>query len=193
MNKTYKIQLPHNKEAQNIRTNIKDGTIEVSVELNEKWEPRDGEIVAWRKTQDQNKWAISVYKEKNRGYCHLFTSGIVGFDRTNTLDIGEIHPATATEKQLLFDALAKEGKMWDAKKKQVVDLPRWRAENGEDYVCIMISRDKIEIYRYNNTKNYCACSLETNQDLECNCFKTYEAAEKVAEQIREIFKNSKAE
>ena len=55
MNKTYKIQLPRNKEAQNIKTNIKDGTIEVSVELNEKWEPRDGEIVAWRKTQNQNK------------------------------------------------------------------------------------------------------------------------------------------
>lgn len=44
MNKTYKIQLPRSKEAQNIRTNIKDGTIEVEVELNEKWEPRDGEI-----------------------------------------------------------------------------------------------------------------------------------------------------
>lgn len=34
MNKTYKIQLPRNKEAYNIKTNIKDGTIEVEVELN---------------------------------------------------------------------------------------------------------------------------------------------------------------
>ena len=29
MNKTYKIMLPRNKEAQNVKTNIKDGTIEV--------------------------------------------------------------------------------------------------------------------------------------------------------------------
>lgn len=33
-----------------------------------------------------------------------------------------IHLATDSEKQQLFDALAKEGKAWDAEKKQVVDL-----------------------------------------------------------------------
>ena len=33
-----------------------------------------------------------------------------------------IHLATDEEKQQLFDALAKEGKAWDAEKKQIVDL-----------------------------------------------------------------------
>ena len=33
-----------------------------------------------------------------------------------------IHLATEEEKQQLFDALAKEGKAWDAEKKEVVDL-----------------------------------------------------------------------
>lgn len=34
--------------------------------------------------------------------------------------------ATEEEKKELFDALAKEGKAWDSKKKQVVDLkPKW--------------------------------------------------------------------
>lgn len=33
-----------------------------------------------------------------------------------------IHPATKEEKQQLFDALAKEGKTWDAEKKEVIDL-----------------------------------------------------------------------
>ena len=38
----------------------------------------------------------------------------------------QIRYATEKEKQQLFDALAKEGKAWDAKKKQVVDLkPKW--------------------------------------------------------------------
>lgn len=185
MKKTYKIQLPRNKEAQNIRTNIKNGTIEVSVELSEKWEPRDGEIVAWRKTQNQNKWAISVYKEKERGYCHLFTSGIVGFDRTTTLEIGEIRPATDSEKQLLFDALAKEGKMWDAERKQVVDLPRWRAKKGEIYYVLTPSCDVDTVIETGK--------LDDNRYNSGNYFKTEKAAEKVAEQIRKIFKNSKAE
>lgn len=33
-----------------------------------------------------------------------------------------IHLATEEEKQQLFDALSKEGKAWDAEKKQIVDL-----------------------------------------------------------------------
>lgn len=33
-----------------------------------------------------------------------------------------LRPATDSEKQQLFDALAKEGKAWDAEKKQIVDL-----------------------------------------------------------------------
>lgn len=188
MNKTYKIQLPRNREAQNIRTNIKDGTIEVEVELKEKWEPRDGEIVAWRKTQDQNKWAISVYKEKERGYCHLFTSGIVGFDRTTPLEIGEIRPATNSEKQLLFDALAKEGKMWDAQKKAVVDLPRWRADKNEYYFFIYWNPSP-QVARATDNRLDC----DNRRHNMGNYFKTREAAEKVAEQIREILKNSKAE
>lgn len=53
MNKTYKIQLPRNKEAQNIRTNIKDGTIEVEVELKEKWGRGMGRYaIAAQKMQD---------------------------------------------------------------------------------------------------------------------------------------------
>lgn len=44
----------------------------------------------------------------------------------NVLDTGirerNIHLATEEEKQRLFDALAKEGKAWDAEKKQIVDL-----------------------------------------------------------------------
>lgn len=35
-----------------------------------------------------------------------------------------IHLATDSEKQQLFDALAKKGKAWDAEKKQIVDLPK---------------------------------------------------------------------
>lgn len=39
-------------------------------------------------------------------------------------DIKIFRPATDSEKQQLFDALAKEGKRWDSEKKQIVDLKK---------------------------------------------------------------------
>lgn len=41
-------------------------------------------------------------------------------------DVGdiELRPATDSEKQQLFEALAQEGKAWDAEKKQIVDLSK---------------------------------------------------------------------
>ena len=195
MNKTYKIQLPRNKEAQNIRTNIKDGTIEVEVELNEKWELKDGEIY-----YTNTDYAEYIFITKKILSDHIATDIIlrdkeylsVGFDfdvfkeKTNLF-----RPATDFEKQLLFDALAKEGKMWDAEKKQVVDLPRWRAENGEEYFDVIISPNNIRIYKF--CKNADCYSFIRNYNIKDNRFKTKEAAKRVAEQIREIFKNSKAE
>ena len=133
MNKTYKIQLPRNKEAQNIRTNIKDGTIEVEVELKEKWEPRDGDICFITSHYS----FISVFKSQENNDIHTYIDFLVddnllvnsvNSNLCSIANIKEFRPATDSEKQLLFDALAKKGKMWDAQKKAVVDLPRWRAE-----------------------------------------------------------------
>ena len=194
MNKTYKIQLPRNKEAQNIRTNIKDGTIEVEVELSEKWEPRDGEIY-----YTNTDYAEYIFIAKKILSDHIATDIIlrdkeylsVGFDfdvfkeKTNLF-----RPATDSEKQLLFDALAKEGKMWDAERKQVVDLPRWRAEKEESYFHVFI--DPVIQTQVIHATEFRCCVDEKRYQLG-NYFKTEEAAERVAEQIREIFKNSKAE
>ena len=196
MNKTYKIQLPRNKEAQNIRTNIKDGTIEVEVELKEKWEPRDGDICYIKACYehififnklDDNVIAYVAFTPCSKRLSNFNKIAII----CDTDDIRKFRPATDFEKQLLFDALAKEGKMWDAQKKAVVDLPRWRAENGEEYFDVIISPDNIRIYKYHkDTESY---SYIKNHNIKDNRFKTKEAAERVVKQIREIFKNSKAE
>ena len=193
MNKTYKIQLPRNKEAQNIRTNIKDGTIEVEVELKEKWEPRDGEIVLSNNMCHHPSIAVFFITPEDKRYViyDQWTKDVTYMPSMFWDLVLPIRPATDSEKQLLFDALAKKGKMWDAKKKQVVDLPRWRAENGEEYFDVIISPDNIRIYKYHkDTESY---SFIKNHNIKDNRFKTKEAAERVAEQIREIFKNSKAE
>ena len=192
MNKTYKIQLPRNKEAQNIRTNIKDGTIEVEVELKEKWEPRDGDICYIKACYehififnklDDNVIAYVAFTPCSKRLSNFNKIAII----CDTDDIRKFRPATDFEKQLLFDALAKEGKMWDAQKKAVVDLPRWRAERDCRYYYIKNCDATIHPGDDNRFE------VDNNLYESGNYFKTKEAAERVAEQIREIFKNSKAE
>lgn len=192
MNKTYRIQLPRNKEAQNIRTNIKDGTIEVEVELKEKWEPRDGDICFITSHYS----FISVFKSQENNDIHTYIDFLVddnllvnsvNSNLCSIANIKEFRPATDSEKQLLFDALAKKGKMWDAQKKAVVDLPRWRAERDCRYYYIKNCDATIHPGDDNRFK------VDNNLYESGNYFKTKEAAERVAEQIREIFKNSKAE
>lgn len=94
--------------------------------------------------------------------------------------------ATEEEKQRLFDALAKDGKRWNAEKKRVEDLPRWRANCGKKYFFIDENTDVQTA-----TEGHFIC--DDNLYIVSNYFKTEEAAERVAEQVREIFKNSKAE
>ena len=59
---------------------------------------------------------VSYYANKD-AYNNLFFSN--GFIQSNEYNI---RYATEEEKQRLFDALSKEGKAWDAEKKQIVDL-----------------------------------------------------------------------
>ena len=61
---------------------------------------------------DSIKYYASVYSDGNIMYNLCIWCGIQRTDRL----------ATDSEKQLLIDALAKEGKMWDAEKRAIVDL-----------------------------------------------------------------------
>lgn len=55
-----------------------------------------------------------------------------------------LRSATDSEKQQLFDALAKKGKTWDAEKKAIVDLPKKCEFKAMDW-CLM--RDKKETWK----------------------------------------------
>lgn len=189
MNKTYKIQLPRNKEAQNISTNIKDGTIEVEVELKE-WKPRDGDI-CFVESVDGYKTTF-IFKSGAYRTSYYVSEDCISPDEIGNVVVSDygikvLRPATDSEKQLLFDALDNEGKMWDAEKKAVVDLPRWRAERDCRYYYIKNCGATIHPGEDNRFE------VDNNLYESGNYFKTKEAAERVAEQIREIFKNSKAE
>ena len=156
----------------------------------EKWQPQDGDIVT-----DKTSGIICIYAGTNGtgGIISYAGLGNLGYLTTNK-DSGwgitkNYCPATDEEKQRLFDALAKAGKRWNTEEKRVEDLSRWRAEEKGHYCYLIINSSGIGIV-WDVERG----SVENKRLYEKNnYFKTREAAERVAAQIREIFKNSKAE
>ena len=103
----------------------------------EKTQPefKDGDIVFMKGIKDgyfANCIFIlrSEYKDGDeRAFYYAFYNADVKFTEAeygNTKVHYSLRSATDSEKQQLFDALAKKGKTWDAEKKQIVDLkPKW--------------------------------------------------------------------
>ena len=186
MKKTYKITLPKGANISTVETNADNGVLEVTVGFEKKYVPKDGDIVT------SSRGIIAIYAGTNETEGIMTYAALHG-QRLQTVvsERGwgctfEYRPATEAEKQRLFDALAKYGKRWNAEKKCIEDLPRWRAKEGEQYYYVNVHGLVI----MSNDWHY---QHETDFHDVGNYFRTREAAEKVAEQIRDIFKNSKAE
>ena len=98
----------------------------------DKWEPNVGDFIAYKLNNHNTN--IGIFRTQ----CGPFTDGhnlhqdyiTIGGDTGELLFGNEtfghdyMRPATEEEKQRLFDALAKEGKRWNAKEKRIEDLPR---------------------------------------------------------------------
>jgi hypothetical protein len=181
----------------------------------QKYEPKDGDFVKIKQegklyfTPDlgigysEKEPSIGIFKsiEMDKGnellFCYITLIRDSQYEvllplehEGHTYSVGEVSnlkvsPATEEEKKLLIEKLAEVGKRWNEGKKCLENV-RWRAKKGK-------------LYRWVSADGYVKES--TDEHGECdNCyynsgnyFKTEEAAEKIAEQIREIFKNSKAE
>lgn len=140
----------------------------------------------------KNGVIISIYPNK-RNYKDVNSF----FDIANLGHYGEfldkvgshikhIYPASEDEKKKLFDKLAEIGKRWNPETKKLEDV-RWIPNNGEKYW--YITEDlAVAFTKYSDMNNLHVFRAHAN-----NCFKTPEAASKVFKQIKEIFKNSKAE
>lgn len=190
MEKTYKITLPKGVSVNEIETNVEDGVLSVSVEMvKERYMPKDGDfvtcgegyrlwVIIYKHTEHDPYECSYYYVKKNMGLDTIMLD-----DYCNVQDT--LRPSTEEERQELLDALAKEGKRWNPNTKQIEDV-RWRAVKGNPYYYI-IGLDNI----VGTTDERLAC--DDNRYATNNYYKTREAAEKVASQIREIFKNSKAE
>lgn len=89
-----------------------------TLEIEKQLEFKDGDIVVYGKSvaicRRVYKHTLSFYVSLNEMVGLLFADEVESSE--------EYRFATDEDKQQLFDALAKEGKAWDAEKKQIVDL-----------------------------------------------------------------------
>lgn len=73
----------------------------------------------------------------------------------------EFRPATDSEKQQLFEALAKKGKTWDAEKKQIVELKPKVLLKPFDKVLVRDFKDQawqVSLFGYKDANNYYCCN-----------------------------------
>lgn len=189
MKKTYKFNLPQNKEVAKTNIRVENGEILVDVEFEDKFEPKDGDFVVssyrcvfiYSSNIASDEYTYSSYCGEYRGGCGISTT----FSNNWTKREG-CRYATEAEKSAFLDRLEKEyHKRWNEKTKELEDI-RWRAEAFEDYYYVdMYGRI---CHRRDSRDEYANALYDT-----CNYFRILEAAQKVADQIKEIFKNSKSE
>ena len=193
MEQKFKIQVPDGCSA---KIEQQDGFLVVVFEPNkeEKWVPKNGDFIAY--SFNRPNLNIGIFRKQcapspdgynlHKDYITIGgdTGELLWGYETFTHDY--MRPATDSEKQRLFDALAKEGKRWNAETKQIEDLPRWRAKEGERFYYVYLDGSVFD-----DTDN--GCSSDNLRYESCNYFKTREAAERAAEKIRNIFKESEEE
>ena len=100
---------------------------------------KDGDIVF---TEGNREVSIfkSLHSDTYDYYACLSDGGTISYDIFST-DM-YLRPATDSEKQQLFEALAKENKAWDAEKKQIVDLQKKCEFKPMDW-CLMRNKNSL--------------------------------------------------
>ena len=101
-----------------------------TLEIEKQPEFKDGDILYAEKDESHTDviFILKTVKGEKRNYACLILHPYMVCNYSGFGFIGNktLRYATEEEKQQLFDALAKEGKAWDAEKKQIVDLkPKW--------------------------------------------------------------------
>lgn len=195
MKKDFNIVLPEGVKITDIQSTFSENrtAVTITVYMREEYMPKNGDFVRVE-GNCQDSIAIynvskesDLYKKQNKLFFHA------SLGKTDEKLIindwmfsREVFPATTNEIRMLEEALAKKGKRWNAEKKCIEDLPKWRADLNEAYFYISSECSIAETID-------CYCYMDEKRYKVGNYFKTKEAAEKAAEKIRETFKNSKAE
>lgn len=130
-----------------------DGKLNLeTLEIEKQLEFKDGDIVVYGKSvaicRKIYKHTLSFYVSLNEMVGLLFADEVESSE--------EYRFATEEEKQQLFDALEKEGKAWNAEKKQIVDLkPKVELKPFDKVLVRDFSRDKWSISFFSFKKEDC--------------------------------------
>ena len=117
-----------------------DGKLNLeTLEIEKQLEFKDGDIVVYGKSvaicRRIYKHTLSFYVSLNEMFGLLFADEVESSE--------EYRFATEEEKQQLFDALEKEGKAWDAEKKQIVDIKKEHQFKPFEKVLVRDSIDDV--------------------------------------------------
>lgn len=93
------------------------------IEEKKKYEPQDGDI-CYAETKSGNQKFIIIYNHRDWSLEYGVKSDKWRLEENCSWSYSTIRPATDEEKKRLFDAMAKEGKRWNAEKKVVEDIPK---------------------------------------------------------------------
>ena len=128
-----------------------------TLEIEKQLEFKDGDIVVYGKSvaicRKIYKHTLCFYVSLNEMFGLLFADEVESSE--------EYRFATEEEKQQLFDALAKEGKRWDAEKKQIVDLKPKVELKPFDKVLIRDFESQawqVSLFSYKDSDSYYCCN-----------------------------------
>lgn len=136
-----------------------------TLEIQKQPEYKDGDIVymgnAWNEYIGIIKNRTSGNQIETYAHCHKDSKeeAVLGL-WLNKNDSDELRLATNSEKQQLFEALAKEGKAWDAEKKLIVDLKTKVELRPFDRVLVRDSKSdnwRANLFGYIGKDGYCHC------------------------------------
>lgn len=136
-----------------------DGKLNLETLRIEKSEFKDGDIVC---ISGMGYLAYSIVKSidnssKKLEYYVLNDMSTLKFEDWLSFEDKQIQSITETQQIILFDALARENKAWNAEKKQIVDLkPKWTPKPFDKVVVRCGEADKwsIDFFSYKVSNGY---------------------------------------
>ena len=126
--KIMEVKIKNGEEMIDATIEMVDGVMVVSPNV-EKFEPKDGDVVAIK--NGQHVFINKEYIEKGCGYAYI------GWNFGNDEEFIEgqwcySRFATEEERKKLFDKLKEKGYEWDAENKKLIQL-KWRPKEGDSF------------------------------------------------------------
>lgn len=108
------------------------------------------------------------YSSKKLEYYVLNDMSTLNFEDWLSFEDKHIQPITETQQIILFDALEKEGKAWDAEKKQIVDLkPKVELKPFDKVLSRRCSEDYWVLNFYSHKTDYYHICIDGSSNLYC--------------------------